>query len=93
VKLRVTDDIENLNVSPLTEVLEMMDLPTTLPSDSTTGNFSLMKTLALIQYHLKIRDAIFTVGIEAHPQNKSRRILLVRHCSYTLRIFRLLHNT
>lgn len=72
-----TDDIENLNVSPLTEVLEMMDLPTTLPSDSTTGNFSLMKTLALIQYHLKIRDVIFTVGIEAHPQNKSRRILLL----------------
>lgn len=93
VKFRVTDDIENLSVSPLTEVLEMVGLPTALPSDNRTGNFSLTKTLALMQYHLKISDVIVTVGFVAHPQNKSRKMLLVRYCSYTLRIFRLLRNT
>ncbi|GFG29216.1 hypothetical protein Cfor_09736 [Coptotermes formosanus] len=72
-----TDDIENLSVSPLTEVLEMVGLPTALPSDNRTGNFSLTKTLALMQYHLKISDVIVTVGFVAHPQNKSRKMLLL----------------
>ena len=80
-------DIENLSVSPITEVLEMMGLPTAVLFDNVTGNFSLARTLALIQYHLKLSDLIFTVDFEAHPENNSRRILQVRHsidCIYCL---------
>jgi len=81
-KRRVTGDIENLNISPLTEALEMMGLPSALPSENTTENFGLTKTLALIQLHLQISEALVNVNVAAHPHNKSRLILLVGHCRY-----------
>lgn len=82
MKLRVTGDIENLSISPLTEALEMVGLPSALPSENTTENFNLTKTLALIHLHLPIREALFAVTIAVHPHNNSRLILLVRHCKY-----------
>jgi hypothetical protein len=95
VKRRVTGDIENLNINPLTEALEMVGLPSALPSENTTENFNLTKTLALIQLHLQINEALVTMNVAAHPHNKSRFILLVGHCRYlnTYRVVRLQYNT
>jgi hypothetical protein len=77
VQLHVTDAIESLGVSPLIDVLETLGLPAALPSSNTTENFNLTKTLAMIQYHFTISDLIVTVGFGAHPQNESRKMLLV----------------
>jgi len=90
VKFCVIGDIENLSISPLTEALEMMGLPSALPSENTTENFSLTTTLALTQLHLQIRETLVAVNIEVHPRNNSRLILLVRHCRYlnTFRVVR-----
>jgi len=95
VKIRVTGDIENLSISPLTEALEMMGLPSALPSENTAEDFNLTKTLALIQLHLEIREIPVVVRIIAHPSNKSRYILQVRHCRYldTFRVVRSQYNT
>jgi hypothetical protein len=95
VKRRVADDIENLNISPLTEALEMVGLPSALPSENTTENFNLTKTLALIQLHLQMSEALVTMDVVAHPYNKSRFILLVGHSRYlnTHRVVTLQYNT
>jgi hypothetical protein len=94
VKLRVTGDIENLSISPLTEALEMMGLPSALTSENTPESFSLTRTLALIQLHLQTSDALVSVHIAEHPLNNSRFILLVRHCRYlnTFRVVRSQYN-
>ena len=95
MKPRVTGDIENLSISPLTEALEKMGLPSALPSENTTDNFSLTKTLALTQLHLHIREVLVTVNLVAHPHNKSRFMLGVRHCRYlnTFRVVGSKYNT
>jgi hypothetical protein len=95
MKLRVTGDIETLSIRPLTEALEMMGLPTALPSENTTENFSLTKTLALIMLHLRRCEPLLAMNIIIHPRNNSRLILLVRYCTYlnTFRVVRLQHNT
>ena len=72
-----TELIELLGLYPLKQVLGKVGLPEDLPDVNSTEDFNFTEVLSQIHYHIPISDALFELGITVHPNDETKKVLLV----------------